>query len=85
MAGLRIVGTVGAIAVDRARPEARYVARPDVAFPLRQRQAGDLLRSVLGKEAEVDLLRMGREDREMRAGTGLFRSEFRLEEIEFRK
>lgn len=85
MAGGRIVGTMSAIAVDRARSDAGNISGPDVAFALWQRQPGDLLLSIRREEAELNLLRMGREDGEMGARANIFRPELRLEEVEFRK
>src|SRR5690606_25855174 len=81
----RLVGSMGAIAVERARFEARDIAGPDVSLPLGQGQPGCLLLAVVAEKAKVDLFGMGGKDGEMRPFAGEFRPEFRLEEIEFRE
>ena len=67
MAGRRLVGTMNAIAVDRARPRIGKVAVPDFVGVFRQHDALDLAFAGGIEQAKLDLCRVGREQCEIDA------------------
>src|SRR5215510_9880714 len=62
-----LVRPMHAIAVDRARPRIGEVAVPDLVGVLRQGDALDLASAVTLEQTELDLGRVGREQREVHA------------------
>ena len=67
MAVLRLVGPVGAIAVDQAGARIGHVAVPDLVGAFRQLEAHDLAPARRIEDAELDLGGMGGEHREVGA------------------
>ena len=65
----RLVGTVHAVAVDRARPCIGQVTVPDLVGVLRQGDALDLAPAALLEQAELDLGGVGREQGKVDAQT----------------
>ena len=67
MAVLRLVGAVGAIAVDQAGARVRQVAVPDLVGAFRQVEARDLAPAGRIEQAELERCGVGGEDREVGA------------------
>ncbi len=65
----RVVGAVHAVAVQGARPQPRQVPVPHLIGILRQRVARDLAASACVEDAQVDALRVCREEGEVHART----------------
>ena len=64
---LRLVGAVHAVAVDRAGPRVGQIAVPDLVGVFGQLDALELALAVVVEQAELDLGRVGREQREIDA------------------
>ena len=67
VAVLRLVRPVHAVAVELARRDVGQIAVPDIVGALRQRDALELARALAVEQAELDLRRIGGEQREVGA------------------
>jgi hypothetical protein len=61
------IGTVHPVTVNLARPDVGNIAVPNVVAALRQNNAFEFAAALLVEQAQLDLLRMGREQREIGA------------------
>ena len=58
MAVLRVIGAVGAIAVNQPAARIRQIAMPDFIGTFRKRQTGDFAAAVWIEQTKLDTLRM---------------------------